>query len=123
MADGTFGDSNLHNCVHTGQQTRLVVHVADVELVACGQACSDVHKADDALAGDVDLVAVQLVEPRQLAPFDDVAVLLVVAVPVDGAVQLLAAPCDVVVQPLLVEPVLLDAGLVVVPFAGAVAVV
>lgn len=128
-ADGTFGDSNLHNCVHTGQLMRLVDHVADVELVACGQACNDVHKAGDAADGalvdDVDLVAVQLAGPRQLAPFDDVAVLLVVAaaVRVDGVVQLLAAPCDAVAQPLLVEPVLLDAGLVVVPFAGVVAVV
>lgn len=103
--------------------------MADVELVACGQACNDVHKAGDAADGalvdDVDLVAVQLAGPRQLAPFDDVAVLLVVAaaVRVDGVVQLLAAPCDAVAQPLLVEPVLLDAGLVVVPFAGVVAVV
>ena len=84
-ADGTFGDSNLHNCVHTGQLMRLrnkfdnmllhndyrltylVDHVADVELVACGQACNDVHKAGDAADGalvdDVDLVAVQLAGP------------------------------------------------------------
>ena len=105
--------------------------MADVELVACGQACNDVHKAGDAadgaLADDVDLVAVQLAGLQQLAPFDDVAVLLAVVAAagrVDGVEQLLAAPCDAVAQPLLVEPVLLGAGLVVVvPFADVVAVV